>query len=149
MDVIRPFAAHSSSSRCASLKLTPPGTTVPVPGMTSGSQPSQVEADVKSGSAVIHDLECLARYPAHSELVDFAHGERRDAGLADELALEIVDIAYPDEDNVLRVDSGVGAQNAGQFRISVAQQVRKRHAVHISARRGFGKIHVARGHQTR
>src|SRR5947209_11633422 len=80
----------------------------------------------------------------YAALVDFAHGEHADPGLANRLALAWVERPRTEEDNSRRGEGSVGPAEPGA-QSTQAKQGRHRHAMDIAAGRRLGCVDVAVG----
>ena len=63
----------------------------------------KIKAQVEAGRIAVHDLKTAARNFEHPQLINISHGEGRDTRITDELALNHVDIANPNQHNVIAI----------------------------------------------
>jgi hypothetical protein len=101
--------------------------------------PVEIHRDVHASSALSRDRQRFLHHRAQPALIDRAHGERRDAPLAQMLSLRLVQVPGADDGHVLGTDrrrrSAEERGDAGEIGIAMSEQMRQRHSVHVAAGR--------------
>src|ERR1700677_4709329 len=91
-------------------------------GGVFGVDPIHVERDVIAGGAASGHTQRFFHYRSHATLVDVAHGEDADAGAADILFFDGVDVADADQNAVFGMDFGREVEDVGKFGRANAEQ---------------------------
>src|SRR5271156_6198441 len=111
-------------------------------GRVFGIDPIHVERDVVADGAVSGQAERVFHDGAHAAFVDVAHGEDFDSRFADVFFFKVVDIADADQHAIFGRHFGREVVDLAQFGGTESHERGERHAVHVAAGRGVGRVHV-------
>src|SRR5207237_9311348 len=94
------------------------------------------------GSSVSGDRDRLVHAGTKAALVDLAHGKKPYGQFADQLALARIDVAPSNMCANIGFEFWRKAPDVHQFRSSPSEQRRQRHAMNVTRRSCFWRIHL-------
>jgi hypothetical protein len=110
-------------------------------------EPVEVHRHVHAARVAPHDRQRVLHDRAEPALIDRAHGEGRDAPVAEVTPLRLVEIPYADDRHLTRENRrrwpAERGGDSGEHGVAMSEQVRERHPVDVATAGRLGRVRVA------